>query len=141
MSFKEWEAVVSIIAASLIGAWVVFEALTNPPATVAAVASRLLWAILYGVLINIAAMIVTAIFVSIARRAEFKDEAADERDKAVGMRAMRNGYVVASIAGIVSLFYLAFGFDPSVAAYVLFGGLMLAGVVDSASRLIYYRIG
>jgi len=141
MSYKEWEAVVSVIAAIVIGAWVIFEALTNPPATVAAVAGRLLWAILYGVLFNIAAMIVTTILVSAARRAEFKDEAADERDKAVGMKGMRNGYVVASIAGIASLFYLAFGADPSVAAYVLFGGLMLAGVVDSVSRLIYYRIG
>ncbi len=141
MSYKEWEAVVSIIAAMVIGAWVIFEALTNPPATVAMVASRLLWAILYAVLFNIAAMIVTAILVSIARRAEFKDEAADERDKAVGMRGMRNGYVVASIAGVASLFYLAFGADPALAAYVLFGGLMLAGVVDSLSRLIYYRIG
>ena len=141
MSYKEWEAVVGVIASIVIAAWVIFEALTNPPATVVTVASRLLWAILYGVLFNIAAMIVTAILVSIARRSEFKDEKADERDKAVGLRAMRNGYVIASITGIATLFYLAFGADPSEAAYVLFGGLMLAGLVDSASRLIYYRIG
>lgn len=141
MSFKEWEAVVNIIAAIVIGAWVIFEGLTNPPATVAAVASRLLWAILYVVLFNIAAMIVVSILVSIARREEFKDEKADERDKLVGMRGMRNGYLVASIAGVASLFYLAFGADPAEAAYVLFGGLMLAGVVDAASRLVYYRIG
>ncbi|HEV2518811.1 MAG TPA: hypothetical protein VGV07_26425 [Devosia sp.] len=141
MSYKEWEAVVGIIASIVIAAWVIFEALTNPPATVVTVASRLLWAILYGVLFNIAAMIVTAILVSIARRSEFKDEKADERDKAVGLRAMRNGYVIASITGIATLFYLAFGADPALAAYVLFGGLMLAGLVDSTSRLIYYRIG
>lgn len=141
MSYKEWEAVVSIIAAIVISAWVIFEALTNPPPTVTAVAGRLLWAILYGVLFNIAAIILTAILVSIARRAEFKDEKADERDKAVGMKGMRNGYVVASIGGIASLFYLAFGADPAMAAYVLFGGMMLAGVVDSMSRLVYYRIG
>lgn len=141
MSYKEWEAVVNIIAALVIGAWVIFEALTNPPATVAAVAGRLLWAILYVVLFNIAAMIVMSILVSIARREEFKDEKADERDKAVGMKGMRNAYLVASIAGVASLFTLAFGADPAEAAYVLFGGLMLAGVVDAASRLVYYRIG
>ncbi|WP_439602190.1 hypothetical protein [Devosia sp.] len=141
MSFKEWEAVVNIIAALAIGAWVIFEALTNPPVTVEAVAGRLLWAILFGVLFTIAAMIVMSILVSIARREEFKDEKADERDKLVALRAMRNGYIVASVAGIASLLTLAFSADPARAAYVLFGGLMLAGIIDAGSRLVYYRIG
>jgi hypothetical protein len=141
MSYKEWEAVVNIIAAIVIGAWVIFEALANPSATVAAVAGRLLWAILYGVLFTIAAMIVMSILVSIARREGFRDEKADERDKLVGLRAMRNGYVIASIAGVASLFTLTFSANPAEAAYVLFFGLMLAGVVDAASRLVYYRIG
>jgi hypothetical protein len=140
MSYKEWEAVVNIIAALVIGAWVIFEALANPSATVAAVAGRL-WAILYGVLFTIAAMIVMSILVSIARREGFRDEKADERDKLVGLRAMRNGYVIASIAGVASLFTLTFIANPAEAAYVLFFGLMLAGVVDAASRLVYYRIG
>jgi hypothetical protein len=141
MSFKEWEAVVNIIAAIVIGAWVIFDALINPAPAIAAVAGRLLWAILCGVLFTIAAMIVMSILVSIARREQFKDEKADERDKLVGLRAMRNGYVVASIAGVTSLIYLAFGFNAAEAAYALFFGLMLAGVVDAASRLVYYRIG
>ena len=141
MSFKEWESVVNIIAAIVIGAWVVFEALTSPPASIAVVASRLLWAILFGVLFTIAAMIAMSILVSIARREEFKDEKADERDKLVSLRAMRNGYVIASLAGIASLFTLAFSANPAQAAYILFFGLMLAGVVDSVSRLVYYRIG
>lgn len=141
MSYKEWEAVVNVLGAIVIGAWVIFEALTNPATSVAEVAARLLWAILFVVLFNIAAMIVMTILVSIARREEFKDERADERDRAVGLKGMRNGYVVASIIGAASLFPLAWGYDPTVAAYVLFGGLMLAGVVDAVSRLVYYRIG
>jgi len=141
MSYKEWEAVVNILGALVIGAWVIFEALVNPAPSVSAVASRLLWAILYVVLFNIAAMIVMSILVSIARREEFKDEKADERDKTVSTRGMRNAYFVASIAGVTSLFYLAFGADPAEAAYALFAGLMLAGVVDAISRLVYYRIG
>ena len=68
-------------------------------------------------------------------------EKADERDKLVSLRAMRNGYVIASLAGIASLFTLAFSANPAQAAYILFFGLMLAGVVDSVSRLVYYRIG
>lgn len=141
MSYKEWEAVVNVLGAIVIGAWVIFEAVTDPASSVAEVAARLLWAILFVVLFNIAAMIVMTVLVSIARREEFKDERADERDKAVSLRSMRNGYVVASIVGAASLFPLAWGNDPAVSAYALFGGLMLAGVVDAASRLVYYRIG
>jgi hypothetical protein len=141
MSYKEWEAVVNIIAAIVIGAWVLFEALTNPAPSISAAAGRLLWAIFYGVLFTIGAMIVMSILVSIARREQFRDEKADERDKLVSLRAMRNGYVVASIAGVTCLLYLAFGSNAAEAAYALFFGLMLAGIVDSASRLLYYRIG
>lgn len=141
MTYKEWEAVVQIAGAAVIGAWVLFEAVTSPASSVAEVAARLLWAILFVVLFNIAAIIVITILVSIARREEFKDEKADERDKAVGSKGMRNAYLVASIAGVASLFPLALGYDPVVTAYVLFGGLMLAGVADAASRLVYYRIG
>ncbi|WP_423067436.1 hypothetical protein [Devosia sp. CN2-171] len=141
MTYKEWEAVVNILGAVVIGAWVIFEAVTSPAGSVAEVAARLLWAILFVVLFNIIAMIIMTILVSIARREEFKDERADERDRAVGLKGMRNAYVVASVLGAVSLFPLAWGYDPAVTIYVLFGGLMLAGVVDAASRLVYYRIG
>ena len=141
MTYKEWEAVVNVLGAVVVGSWVALEALANPATTVAEVAARLLWAILFVVLFNIAAMIVVAILVSIARRAEFEDEPADERDAAIGMKGLRNGYIIASIAGAGSLFPLALGYEPSVAAYLLFGGLMLAGVVDAVSRLVYYRIG
>ena len=141
MSYKEWEAVVNVLGAVVIGAWVIFEAVTDPATSIAEVAARLLWAILFVVLFNIAAMILMTILVSIARREEFKDERADERDKAVGLKGMRNAYVVASTIGALSLFPLAWGYEPAVAVYVLFVGLMLAGVVDAASRLVYYRIG
>jgi hypothetical protein len=141
VTYKEFEAVVQIAGAAVIGAWVSFETVTDPATSVAEAAARLLWAILFVVLFNIAAIIVITILVSIARREEFKDEKADERDAAVGTKGMRNAYFVASIAGVASLFPLAWGVDPAVAAYVLFGGLMLAGVVDAVSRLVYYRIG
>ena len=50
-------------------------------------------------------------------------------------------YFVASITGLVCLVMLAFGVEPALAIYALFGGLMLAGVLDAASRLLYYRLG
>lgn len=141
MTFKEWTAVVEIAGAVVIGGWVAYQALSAPLAPVSAVAAQLLWAVLFVVIFNILAIIVVAILVSIARREELKDERADERDASVTARSMRNAYAVASVVGAVSLFPLALGHDPAIAAYVLFGGLMLAGVVDAGSRLMYYRIG
>jgi hypothetical protein len=141
MSYKEWNAVVSIAGGVVISAWVLLDALGNPPAGVADAAARLLWAILYVIIFNIVVIIIVTILVSIARREEFKDERDDERDIAINARGMRNGFVIASLAGLACLFVLAFGYDPTAAAYALFGGLMLAGIADAASRLVYYRIG
>jgi formate/nitrite transporter FocA (FNT family) len=109
--------------------------------TVAQVSRTLLWAIAAMVVFNIVGTIVVTILVSIARREELKDEAADERDRAVQMRSMRNAYVALSIGAAGSLLLLALGFDPILAAYALFSALMLAGATDSASQLYYYRFG
>lgn len=141
MTFKEWNAVIMIAGAAIIGAWVIFEATTNPAVGAAAIAGRLVWAIGFNIILNIVLVIALAIGVSIARREEFKDERADERDRSVNARSMRNGYFVASIAGLVCLVVFAMGADPGLALYTLFGGLMLAGVADAASRLVYYRLG
>jgi len=108
---------------------------------VADVAARLCWAILASIGFNIVAVIVFTILISIAQGRELKDERADERDHAVGAKAMRNGYVVASASGAVTLLIWALGYDVTVGVYLLFFGLMLAGATDAVSRLVYYRIG
>ena len=141
MSFKEWDAVIMIASGVVVSAWVLVQAVTDPAPDLTAVAMRLVWAIGATIVVNIVAIIVTTILVSIARREEFKDEKADERDRAIGAKAMRNAYFVASITGLVCLLMLAFGVEPALAIYALFGGLMLAGVLDAASRLLYYRLG
>lgn len=141
MTYKEWNAVIMIAGSAIIAVWVIFESMTNPAVGAAAIAGRLVWAIGLNIVLNIVLVIAMAILVSIARREEFKDERADERDLAVNARSMRNGYFIASIAGLVCLIVFAMGADPGLALYTLFGGLMLAGVADAASRLVYYRIG
>ena len=109
--------------------------------SVAAVAARLLWAGLAMIVFNIVAAIGTAIIGSIVTRKEFKDEAADERDKAVYARSMRNAYFVVSVGGLAALLSLALGYDPAAAAYAIFLGGLLAGGAGALSQLIYYRIG
>lgn len=141
MTYKEWEAAIMVLGAAVISIWVTYQAINSPLHQLDALAARLVWAIAYVVLFNIAATIVVTILISAARREEFKDERADERDRFVGARSMRNGYLICSIGGAGSLLLLAIGAEPTIAIYVLFGGLMLAGAADAVSRLYYYRVG
>lgn len=141
MTYKEWNAVIMVAGAVAIAIWVTVDALTNPVTDLQVIAARLVWAIGFTVLFNILAVIGMTIVVSIARRQEFKDERADERDVAISAKSMRNAYFVASITGLGALLIIASAADPAIAIYVLFGGLLLAGAVDAASRLVYYWLG
>lgn len=141
MTFKEMNAAVMLLGAVVISAWVLTGAISDPTLTLSAVATRLCWAILASIVFNIAAIIVFTILISIAQGREFRDEVADERDRLVGAKAMRNAYVVASLAGLAALIVWALGYEVTSGVYVLFGGLMLAGAVDAGSQLVYYRIG
>ena len=143
MSFKEWTAVTQILSGVLIGGWVAWDYLTGGAAGLgmAAVAMKLIWAIVVVIVFNIVAIIVITILVSIVRREELKDEKTDERDRGVADRGNSNGYLVTSITAALVLLGLAFGIDPILAAYGLFGAPMLGGVTDAISRLVYYRIG
>jgi formate/nitrite transporter FocA (FNT family) len=143
MTFKEWNAASMLAGQALVTAWLVDDAMRAGALerSVAQVSRTLMWATAAMVAFNIVATIVVAILVSIVRREELKDEAADERDRAVQTRSMRNAYIALSTGAACSLLLLALGFDPVVAAYALFSALMLAGATDSASQLYYYRFG
>lgn len=141
MTYKEMNAAVMLLGAVVISAWVLMGAVGEPALTLSAVATRLCWAILASIVFNIVAIIVFTILISIAQGREFTDEQADERDRQVGDKAMRNAYVVASLGGLAALIVWALGYEVTAGVYVLFAGLMLAGATDGASRLVYYRIG
>lgn len=143
MTFKELNAAILVVGAVAISGWVAMDALGSGawqgPAT--GIAQTLVYAIFASIAFNIVAAIVMTILVSIVRGRQLKDERADERDREVASRSMRNAYFVASIGGALSLALVAWGPDNAVGAYALFGALMLAGATDSASRLYYYRFG
>lgn len=142
MSFKEWTAIVQLAGVVLIAGWLVMDFMAGG-ANVgpAALAMKLVWAIGAVIVFNIVAIIVVTILVSIARREELKDEASDERDRAVGGKSSRNAYAVTSIVAALALVAVAFGADPVLAVYVLFAAPFLGGATDAASQLIYYRLG
>ena len=142
MSYKEWTAIVQLVGVGLIGYWLVNDLMTvgigHDPA---AVATKLLWAIGGVIVFNIVALIVVAIVLSIIQREEFKDEADDERDRAISGKSHRNASTVTSILCVVALANVAFGVDPAIAVYALFVAPFIGGATDAVSRLVYYRIG
>ena len=142
MSYKQWNAAIMVTSALIFSAWVGWRLINDgPPADVSAGAWQMLWAIFYVIIFNIGASILVTIVVSIIQREELVDEAGDERDLAVGARAMRNGYGVLSVATAGVIVALALGLDTVMVPHVLFGISMLAGGVFAASQLVYYRIG
>jgi hypothetical protein len=143
MTYKEWVAIAQLLSAAAVGIWLLADYLGPGigDGTVASVAMRLLWAIGAVIVFNIVVIIVVTIVVSIVRREELKDEKADERDRSIAALSMGNGYIATSIIAAAGLVGLAFGADPVLGAYVLFGAPLLGGVVDAVSRLVYYRIG
>lgn len=141
MTYKELNAAVMILGGAGISAWVAWQAVIEPASDLESVAWRLLYAIGLNILINIVLMIGAAIAIGIAQREDLKDERSDERDRAIFDRSLRNGYFAVSLGGLAVIVVLAFGHGPIVATYALFAALMLGGLIDPVSRLVYYRIG
>jgi hypothetical protein len=101
----------------------------------------MLWAIGWSIGLNIVAVIIGVIAVSIVQREEVKDERADERDRLINGKAMRNAYFVLSLGVLGVLIWQALGLDAALGPYALFAMSMLAGVVFAASQIVYYRFG
>jgi hypothetical protein len=142
VTFKEWTAIVQLAGVVAVGVWLALDTAGGGAAgDVAAVATKLLWAVGAAIVFNIVAMIGAIIIGSIIQGEEIKDEADDERDRQVTDRSLRNSSVVQSLAAAAGLFVLAFGGDPVLGAYALFVAPFLGGTVDAASRLLYYRLG
>lgn len=142
MTQKEVNAWVMALSAVLISAWVGLGLASNGPAPTAQEAAvAMLWAIGYTLLFNMVAVIVGVIVLTIVQGERLKDERADERDRLVTARAMRNAYFVLSVGVGLILFGQATGLDPVVLPYLLFGISMVAGGTFALSQAIYYRVG
>ena len=142
MSHKEMIAGVQLAGQVLVALWLVWD-LANGGlvgATVMGVAIKLLWAIGAVIVFTILATIIMTIVVSIARREEFKDEPADERDALIEVKSQRWSAYMTSALAALALFPLAFGADPIWAVYALFGAPMIGGAVNAAYMLYYYRV-
>jgi len=106
----------------------------------AAIVGLLVAAIFFQGTLAAAAMIVVAIFSGA--------DTADERDRAIDLRAFRNGYFVLSISVVTAIFVMIFP-PPSWAPHltvplvsqVFFGCFVAAEVVKYATQVVSYRRG
>ena len=142
MSHREMIAGIQLVGQVLVTLWLVYDGLTGGlvGATVVSVAVKLLWVIGAVIVFSIVATIVMTIVVSIMRREVFKDEPADERDVSIDARSLRLSAIVTSALAALALVPLAFGADPIVAVYALFGAPMIGGTINAAFQLYYYRV-
>lgn len=142
MSHKEMIAGVQLVGQVLVAIWLGYDLLAGglAGATVMSVAVKLLWAIGAVIVFTIIATIIMTIVVSIARREEFKDEPADERDTLIEIKSQRWSAYITSALAALALFPMAFGADPIWAVYALFGAPMIGGTVNAAYMLYYYRV-
>lgn len=143
MTFKEWTAALQLVGLAIAATWLLLDATHRAAAdwTIAAVATQILWVIAFMVVFMIAGLIAVSVGLAAARREEFKDVQPDERDLAVEAKSCRNAYRTVAFGGIAVLIFFATGQDPVLGIYVLFGTLMLGGLAEATSQLVYYRIG
>lgn len=143
MSHKEMMAGIQLVGQVLVAVWLVWDLLNGglTGATVMSAAIKLLWVIGAVIVFSIVATIVMTIVVSAARREEFKDEPADERDLLIEAKSQKwNAYATSTVAAL-ALFPLALGADPVFAVYALFGAPMIGGTINAIYQLYYYRVG
>lgn len=143
MSHKEMIAGIQVVGQLLVAIWLAWDLLNGGlvGATVMSAAIKLLWAIGAVIVFTIVATIIMTIAVSIARREEFKDEPADERDLLIEAKSQKWSAYATSIVAALALFPLALGVDPVLAVYALFGAPMIGGTVNAIYQLYYYRVG
>lgn len=142
MTQKELEAWVMVLSVIVISGWVWMDANGGGvPADVSGSAWKMVWAVGYSIVFNIIAVIVGHIvFAIFTGGREISDERADERDRLINGKSMRNGYFVLSIGVLGVLIWQGLGLPAELGPYALFGISMLAGGTFAASQVLYYRI-
>lgn len=136
MHLKQWNAVMELTAQALAVVWVLLN--MGKATDLQSTAAMLLWAGGIIVVMSVVGAITVSILIGMARRDGRREDRADERDRVIFGKAMRNAYVPASLAGFVTLIALAAGWDATSAIYILFFGGMVAGAIEAVSTLVYY---
>lgn len=147
MSFQERQAFVSLLATLLLAVvFLVYVLPRYPGGNPYAAAVFHFWGLAVVILVpvsiaaNIAVSIVFSIIYSIATQ-EKASSFADERDKLIELRSLRNALYVFTCGFFLAMGSLAIGMPPSVMFIVLMVSGYGSGMVGNLSQLYLYRKG
>ena len=98
------------------------------------------------ILVNIVASILTHIVLTIFQAIKTRTQPderfiADERDKMIGLKGMRNSYVVFSLGVFLSMLTFVLGQPPLVMFSLIVFSAILAELIGDISQLYFYRRG
>jgi len=147
MSAHERQAIVSLITTLLLAAFFVGYLLPRYPAgNPYAPEVFHFWGLAFVILVpvSIIANIAVSIVFSIAYAMATREEAsslADERDKFIELRALRNALYTFTAGFSLAMGSLAIGKPPSVMFIILMGSGYGSGLVVNISQLLLYRQG
>ena len=131
MTFREKSAAVTIAAILLVYGLFglkIWSTLPNPVGAVVAL------------VVTTIGMIVIEIVAHVALIIHRRPEPADERDRIIGLRSVRNAYYVLG-AGVWMVMLLAVvQVPPAQLAYALMGAFVLAELVRNLGELVYARM-
>ncbi len=65
----------------------------------------------------------------------------DERDKAIELKSIRVGFVVAGIGFVTGLLSLVLNYSPAVMLNIVFISFMVGSLFEGAAQIFYYRRG
>jgi hypothetical protein len=114
----------------------------NPPQVFSLWALVLIAIILVNVIASILTNIVLSILDAIKTR-KVPDERfiADERDKMIGLRGIRNSYITFSVGVFLAMLTFVFGQPPLVMFSLIVFFAILAELLGDISKLYFYRRG
>jgi hypothetical protein len=102
--------------------------------------------IIATILVNIVASILTNIVLTIVQAIKTRtnpDERfiADERDKMIGLKGIKNSYITFSVGVFLSMLTFVFAQPPLVMFSLIVFSAILAELVGDISQLVFYRRG
>jgi len=157
MSYVSKRTLVSMIAgAVLVAAYIIYALGDRAPAPealkgwAAAILIFIGISVAAQIVIQIIFHIVYAIGISVkegngdgrnAGRIIASESKEDERDRLIGLKSLRAGYIISGIGAVGMLFGLAFGGSVVISLHIFFGGCALAGLVEGLMSIYYNEKG
>jgi len=147
MSYQEKNITVSLMSSVLILGFYLLNLLPmyqegnlNAPRVFSLWATVILTAIVATIVASILAHIMLSIVQAIKTRTEESESfIADERDKLIELKGMRNSHIVFSLGTLLSMLTFVFGQPPLVMFSLLIFFTIAASIVGDLSQLYFYR--